>query len=149
MARGKYLVHGDAQTVSTAITVLEVAAPSTAVLIVHRAWIAALTTTAGAARWRILRKSGSITGTAAPPTPAPIDASAASGATVKWLATNEGTDGTVLWESVFRLDGGEGLYLPVPEERIIVPPSGIIAIKFPAAPTSNSYTFGMMYEELG
>lgn len=149
MARGTYYVHADAQTVSTAITILEVTAPSTAILRIVRAWCACNTSTAGAARLRLLRKTGTITGTATPPTPAPLDASAASGATIKWLATAEGTDGTVLYESVFRLDGGEFLYLPVPEERIIVPPSGIIALKFPAAPTSGSYSFGFGYEEIG
>jgi hypothetical protein len=149
MARGFYSVHGDAQTISTAITILEVAAPSTAALKILRAWVSGNTTTAGAARIRILRKSGTITGTASPPSAIPLDASATSGATIKWIATGEGTDGNVVIEEVFRLDGGTWLYLPVPEERIIVPPSGIVALKFAAAPASTAFSFGFVYEELG
>lgn len=149
MARGLYTVHGDAQTISTAITALEVTAPATAILKVYRCWmeqssVATSTTT----RIRLLRKTGTITGTGSPPTPTPVDASAASGATVKWVATVEGTDGNVLIEEAFNYLNG-WVWLPVPEERIIVPPSGIIALKFPAAPTSAVWTFGMDYEEIG
>src|SRR5260370_168271 len=124
MARGKYSYSFQAQTVSTAITLLEITAPSTAVLVIYRAWINANTTTAGAANIRLLRKPGTITGTAPPPPPAPLDASAASGATVKWKATGEGTDGNIIYDDWFRVDGGPWVWLPVPEERIIVPPSG-------------------------
>jgi hypothetical protein len=149
MARGTYYVHGDAQTISTAITILEVAAPSTAILRIKEAWVEqSSSTTSAMARIRILRKSGTITGTASPPTPAPVGAEAASGATVKWVATGEGTDGTVILERTFNILNGF-YWLPVPEMYIVVPPSGIIALKFPAAPTSASYSFGFGYEELG
>lgn len=149
MARGMYTVHGDAQTVSTAITILEVAAPATAILKIYRAWVEqSSVTTSTATRIRLLRKTGTITGTATPPTPTAVDASAASGVTVKWIATVEGTDGNVLIEEAFNYLNG-WVWLPVPEERIIVPPSGIIALKFPAAPTSAAWTFGFDYEEIG
>lgn len=138
-----------AQTVSTAITILEITAPSTNALIIHRAWIFAATTTAGVVEVQLLRKSAACTGTASPPTPAPLDASAASGATVRWKATAEGTAGNILYDSGMRLDGGEWVYLPVPEERIIVPPSGIIALKFATAPASTNFSAGIIYEELG
>ena len=149
MARGLYTVHGDAQTISTAITLLEVTAPSTAILKVYRAWVEqSSVTTSTTTRIRLLRKTGTITGTASPPTPTAVDASASSGVTVKWIATAEGTDGNILIEEAFNFLNG-WVWLPVPEERIIVPPSGIIALKFPAAPTSASWTFGMDYEEIG
>lgn len=147
MARGVYSVHGDAQTVSTAITLLQITAPAASAIFITRVWIAANTTTAGAARIRILRKTGGITGTASPPTPTALDGTASSGATIAWIATAEGTDGNILYESVFRMDGGEYLWLPVPEERIFVPAAGIVAMKFPAAPASNSFSFGMDYIE--
>ena len=150
MAYGVYDVHGDAQTVATAITILEVTAPATAILRIIRAYTGANSSTAGSTRIRILRKTGTITGTAAPPTPAPLGAYAASGATIKWIATAEGTDGTVIHEEPMRLDGGTWIWVPVSEREIItVPPSGIIALKFPAAPTSSSFTFGFTYEEMG
>lgn len=150
MASGTYDVHGDAQTVATAITLLEITAPSTAILRVFRAWVSGNSSTAGSARIRILRKTGTITGTASPPTPSPIGASAASGAVVKWVATAEGTDGAVVHEETMRIDGGTWMWAALKEsEMIIVPPSGILALKFPAAPTSTAWTFGMSYDEIG
>lgn len=150
MAAGTYDVHGDAQTVATAITILELTAPATAILRVFRAWVSANTSTAGSGRIRLLRKSATITGTASPPTPSPLGAFASSGATVKWIATAEGTDGTILHEETFRLDGGSWTWAALKEsEMIIVPPSGILALKFPAAPTSNAFSFGFSYDEVG
>jgi hypothetical protein len=149
MARGVYSYSAQAQTVSTAITILELTAPSTAVLRLIRAWISANTTTAAAINPQILRKSVACTGTASPPTPRPIDASAASGVAQRWKATAEGTAGDILYSEFARADGGPWIWLPLPDERIIVPPSGIIALKFATAPASNSFDFGFIYEELG
>lgn len=149
-ASGTYTVHGDAQAVSTAITILEVTAPSVSCLQLIRAWVGQSSSTSSAmARIQILRKSATITGTASPPTPRPLEIGMpASGVTVKWIATGEGTDGVLLDEETFNILNG-WLWLPVPEERIWVPPSGIIALKFPAAPTSANWTFGMTFREIG
>lgn len=151
MARGSYEVHADGQTVSTAITVLEVTAPATAILRILTAYCSVQgATTPISARFRLLRKSGTITGTASPPTANPTGADAASGVTVKWLASAEGTDGVVIFEDdVQYLQSPGWLYLPVERRRVIVPPSGIIALKFPAAPTSGVFSFGIAYEEEG
>jgi len=149
MAKGEYWTHGDAQTVSTAITILELTAPSTAIEILTRWWInQSSVTTSTATRGRLLRKTATVTGTASPPTPAPRGADAASGATVKWIATAEGTDGTVVDEDGFNYLNG-WLIIPGEPEQVIVPPSGIVALKFPAAPTSASWTFGMAHREVG
>lgn len=149
MARGKYEVHGDAQTVSTAITILELTAPSTAIVRLLRAYVfQSSVSTSTMARVRVLRKSATITGTASPPTPAPLGADAAAGSTAKWIATAEGTDGTVVKEETFNYLIG-WLWVPGADEKIVVPPSGIIAIKFPAAPTSATFSFGFVFEEEG
>ena len=150
MARGLYTVHGDAQAVSTAITILEVTAPSTAVLEIKRACVEqSSVTTSAQARIRLLRKTGTITGTASPPSAIPIDAAASSGVTIKWIATAEGTDGNVIYEENFNILNG-WLWVPASAmERIIVPPSGLIALKFPAAPTSANWTFGFVWVEIG
>jgi len=150
MACGVYTVHGDAQTVATAITILEITAPSGAALQILRAWVQqSSSTTSAMARIRILRKTATITGTASPPAPIKLSpGDNAAGTTAKWLATAEGTDGDVIIEETFNILNG-WLYLPVPEERIWVPPSGILALKFPAAPTSASYSFGFVFEENG
>ena len=148
MAYGVYSVHADAQTISTAITVLEITAPSGCGLEIYRAWCQqSNSTTSAMARIQILRKSGSITGTATPPAAVPTNSGmAASAATIKWKATAEGTDGVIVLEEAWNVLNG-WLYLPVPEERIFVPASTIIALKFPAAPPSAAYTYGILYEE--
>jgi hypothetical protein len=148
MARGFYAYHMDAQAVSTAITILEVAAPATAVLRLIRAWCSQSNSTTSAMNTiEIVRKTATITGAATPPSVIPLDGSAASGVTQKWKATAEGTDGNIVYADAFNVLNG-WLWLPVPEERIIVPPSGIIALKFPSAPASANYTAGLLWEEI-
>lgn len=151
MAAGRYTVVTEAQTISTAITILELTAPSTAVLRLVKAWVTqhSVTTSAGF-RIQLLRKTATITGTATPPTPRPtLVGYAASGCTVKHVATAEGTDGVVLdADGMNHLNG----YIWVPTDQwsnIYVPPSGIIALKFPAAPTSASWAAGFEWDELG
>ena len=149
MARGFYSVVSKAQTVSTAITILEITAASTNTLKIIRAWVnQSSITTSAQVNIQLLRKSGTVTSAASAPSALALDASASSGVTVKWKATAEGTDGNVLIDEGFNVLNG-WLYLPVPEERIIVPPSGIIALKFIAAPTSATYNWGMVWEEIG
>lgn len=146
MARGIYAARMDNISVSTAITILQVTAPATAVLELIRAWVSGNTTTSAGQRIQLLRKSAAATGTTAV-TPAPLDGSAAAGSTAGRNATGEGTDGTVLYEDMFNVVSG-WLWLPVPEERIWVPPSGVIALKFPAAPAATNFTAGIVYREL-
>lgn len=149
MARGRYEVHGDAQTVSTAITLLEITAPATAVLMISKIWVnQSNVTTSAQTRVRILRKSVSITGAATPPTPVPLGSDGASGTTVKWLATVEGTDGFVVVEDSFNYLNGYIWQAISPDMRMVVAPSTILAIKFPAAPSSATFTFGMEFEEV-
>jgi hypothetical protein len=147
---GIYSVHGDAQTVSTAITILELTAPATGALEIIRAWVSqASSTTSAMNRIQLLRKTATVTSAASAPTPVPAQVGqAASGITVKWKATAEGTDGVIYQDDAFNILSGY-LYLPVPEERIWVPPSGIVALKFPGAPTSANYSFGFVFREVG
>lgn len=150
MARGYYTANTGNQTISTAITILEITAPSSASLIIRKAWVNESTiTTAAQARIQLLRKTATITGTASPPSAVAFDGSASSGVTIKWKATAEGTDGNVIVDEGFYIPSGWFWVPPVPEERLIVPPSGIIALKFPAAPTSAGWSFGINWEELG
>jgi len=149
MARGRYEVHGDAQTVSTAITLLEITAPATAALMISKIWVnQSSVTTSAQTRIRILRKTATITGTAAAPTPVPLGSDSASGTTVKWLATVEGTDGNVVVEDSFNYLNGYIWQAISPDMRMVVAPSTILAIKFPAAPSSATFTFGMEFEEI-
>ena len=147
MATGQFTVSAQNQTISTAITILELTVQSGAAIFITGAWISAGTTTAGTARIQLLKKSGTVTGTATPPTPVMTNGTGSSGITVKWKATAEGTDGGIIREYNFRLDGGDVYWLPIPQGQIFVGAGGIIAMKFPGAPASNSYSFGFEYTE--
>lgn len=61
---------------------------------------------------------------------------AASGVSVNRNVTTQGTTPTVVYSEVFNVQAG-WLYQPVPEERIWVPPSGVIAVELPTAPTDS------------
>lgn len=138
----------DSRAVSTAITVLELTAPSTMALEITRAWMTQYSSATSAQMDVVLlRKAATITGTSI--TPVPLSPGlAATSATAKRTATAEGTDGDILaGDGVNVLTGW--LWLPTPEERIIVPPSGRIAIKCPSAPPSATYRYGMYYREIG
>lgn len=148
VSTGTYEVHGDAQTVATAITILEVTAPATGMYKLLRAYVnQSSVTTSTTTRIRLLRKSGTITGTASPPSAVPTQVGqAAFDGTVKWIATVEGTDGVFIKEEAFNyLSGWELVFGDA--EAPWVPPSGIIALKFPAAPTSASWTFGLVLQQ--
>lgn len=153
-ASGFYTVVGEAQTIATAITALEITATAAQMMRVYRAWMTQTGLTASARiRVQVLRKTATITGTASPPTARPEQVSgAAFDGTVKWVATAEGTDGVVLdAQAVDVLNGYEygGEHLKQTRAGLWVPPSGIIAIKFPAAPSSASWTFGFALEVVG
>lgn len=148
MASGRYTAISFG-TISTAITMMEITAPSTACLEIYRAWVAN-TANAGflSAKVQINRKTVSVTGAATPPTPAPLEVGMpASGVTVKHNATAEGTDGDILFIDSFNM--ASWVYLPIPEERIWVPPSGILAIKFAGAPAIGIWSYGFTWREIG
>jgi hypothetical protein len=63
-----------------------------------------------------------------------------------FTASGEGTDGNDIYGSGFNTLIGF-LYLPLPEERIYVPPSGIIALKFMNAPASKTWDAGITFKE--
>lgn len=155
MARGIFSVVAEDQNVSTAITILELTAPATAIVEILRAWCnvsgGTAAVTSAILRMQLLRKTGTITGTASPPTIRGFDGGAAVGSTVKWKATAEGTDGNILDSEGFNVLSGGYLWVPTTQRnRIIIPPSGLIALKFPAAPAANlNFTFGFEFEEVG
>lgn len=138
----------DSRVVSTAITVLELTAPSTMMLRVIRAWFTNTSTaTSSESDAVLIRKTATITGTSI--TPAPLEKSGpAATFTAKRTATVEGTDGDIVAGEGFNVLNG-WLFVPVPEERPIVPPSGLIALKLIAAPASATYRYGITVEEIG
>lgn len=145
---GIYVARLDAVSVAAARTLVQLNAPATRVLEVIRAWVQFDTTTSGSQDIRLKRVTTAGTGTAfAPILLRPADAAAAT--TVTTNHTAEGTLGAELWrEEVNVLNGF--LWLPVPEERIIVGPSGRLALDLPVAPAAAVVvTAGIVWAEIG
>lgn len=140
--------------VTGAITLVQIKAGSARLVTILRAWCGQSNLTASAMqRIQILRKSAAATVSSA--TPLLLDAGDAAAGSVGGTAatgTNasvEGTDGDVLVDTDFNVLNG-WLWVPTPEERIIVGPAGFIAIKFPGAPASSMTTSaGFLFGEQG
>lgn len=138
----------DTRTVATAITVLQLTAPSTmAVEILSASATQSTSVTSAAAEIALVRKSAAATVTALTPLrlfPGGPAASSTGGRT----ATAEGTDTDLVIQEGFNILNG-WVYTPVPEERIFVPPSAIIGLKFTAAPTSATWKTRIVFREIG
>ncbi len=144
MAR-QYIVRNSA-TVATAITIVQITAPATSGVTLMRAWVTqSSSTTSAQAVIQINRKSATATGTAYTPVKLNTGDGAAV-ATALHTASAEGTDTDILIREGFNILNG-WLYLPIPEERIQIPPSGILGLKFPTAPASATYEYGVAFEE--
>lgn len=133
-----YSVAMQAVSVSSAITLLQIKAGSTGALQLLRVRISQSNQTSSAMqRAQILRKTAAATVTSyTPKLYDPGDAAAQAVGGVAATGTNasvEGTDGNVLYEETFNVLNGM-LWIPTPEERIVVPASGFIAVKFADAP---------------
>lgn len=150
----RYVIKHDDISVSTAISIIQLKSGASSISRILRAWVTQKTLTTNAyQRVQIVRKSGAATVTAF--TPLLVDpgdgAAKAAGSTsgTGITASAEGTDTDILINEAFSILNG-WLYLPVPEERIIVPPAGIIALKFPSAPGSAmNVSAGILFEEEG
>jgi hypothetical protein len=146
-----YTITMEAQSISTAITILQLTAASDAVVKVTGAWVTQSgSTTSATQRVQLLRKSTAATGTTAVTArPAGIG-EVAFGGSAGHTATGEGTDGVVYIAEAFNWLAGWRWTAASDKEALIVPPSGVVAIKFPAAPTSaQTVTAGMIFEEIG
>lgn len=145
---GNVYSASNSATVSTAITVMQLQAASGNPIVILRAWVTQESSTTSAQTGiQLLRKTATITGSGA--TEVKLNpTSPTATATALHTATVEGTDGDILVEEGFNILNG-WLYLPVPEERPVVDPSGFIALKFSAAPSSATYDYGFVWMELG
>jgi hypothetical protein len=135
-------------TISTAITIIQVVAASTKPLVLVRAWVTESASAAAAqAGIEIVRKSAAGTTTAVTPVPVRPSQGTAS-FTAGHNASAEGT--------VTDVHDGEGmnvvngwLWLATPDEQIVVPASGILGVRFAAAPASQTWRYGMTVVEIG
>lgn len=135
-------------SVSTAISLIEFTGPTDAIVQLLDAWITQdASVTSAEVVVAILRKTAAGTGTSF--TARLLEPSdAAFGGTVRTNMTAEGTAGDILVREGFNVLNGF-YHRPVPESRIIVPPSGILAIKFVVAPAAITISAGMTFEEIG
>lgn len=151
-----YVLRNGGVTIATAITALQLKAGVNGPIEILRAWATqASSTTSAQCSLALVRKTAAATVTTAVagthlnklnPVFPTADASlgvSASGIT----GTVEGTDGDILFDQGLNALGG-WLYAPVPEERIIVPQAGIIALKFLDAPGSAKWYCGIVFREL-
>jgi hypothetical protein len=149
-----YSVTMKQTAVTTAITLIQIKAGASNVLRVLRAWVSQSNQTSSAQlSVAILRKTGAATVTSA--TPLLLDkGDAASGAVGGAAATGvnatvEGTNGDILVQASFSVLNG-WLWVPVPEERIIVGPAGIIGLTLITAPGASMTTdAGIIFGEEG
>lgn len=154
MAR-TYVIN-DSRATSTAITVLQIKAVNSSVEII-RAWAnQTSSTTSAQCNIMLVRKSTPATVTAL--TPLLMDggdaASRAVGGTAATgrTASNEGVNADILIEEGFNVLNG-WLYLPVPEERIVLSPAtatlATLGLTFVSAPPSATWDFGIVFREIG
>jgi len=150
-----YVLRNQA-TVSTAITVLQLLAGANNGFLILRASVSQRgSTTSAQEDIALVRKSAAATVTAAvlgttlfktdPNMASPSLTLSTTGTGV--TASAEGTDSDQILREGFNVLNG-WLYLPVPEERIYVPPAGIIGMKFLTAPASQTWDFEMVIQEV-
>ena len=146
-----YVVNDQARTIATGITILQIKAGAVPLELIRAMLSQKSSTTSTQERIQIVRKSVAATVTSI--TPAQVNnpndpAALAVGSTSGTGRTGsaEGTDGTILVDDAFNILNG-WLWLPTPDERIWVPPSGIIALKFPLAPASQAWNAALYFKE--
>jgi hypothetical protein len=134
MAR-TYSIDTTIAALSTAKDILRVSAPATAVLELIRVEVTQDTSeTSEQLPLSIYRASTAGTGTARTPRPYEVgDPAAAATAVSDLSADTTKSPAEPLWTSAQNVLAG-WLYHPVPDERIVVPPSGSIAVRLETAP---------------
>lgn len=156
MAFPEYILSNNGVTISTAITALQLKAGTNGPIEILRAWATqANSTTSAQCSVALVRKSAAATVTTGVagttvlkqnPLNPTTDASLGTSAT-GITASAEGTNGEIAHVEGFNILSGF-TYLPTPEERIIVPQGGIIALTFLDAPASAKWYCGIHFREL-
>ncbi len=155
MAQGHYyVVNSGPVACSVAATLIQIVASSTVPLELIEARVSeTVSVTSTKVRIQINRKTvaaGAMTAFTPLLVNAVDSAAAAAGGpalTAVYLASQtEGTDSDILVQDTFNILS-PWLYLPVPEQRIIVPPSGIICLKIPVG-VAGTYESSIVFREI-
>lgn len=147
-----YTIKHDNIAVAGAITIMQLKAGPNSICKIHRISLSQSgSTTSAQVRIQVLRKSGAATVTSF--TPLQMDAGDGAAKSVGGVsatgitATVEGTNTDILLTETFNALTG-WLYLPTPEERIIVGAAGILGVTFPVNP-ALTITGELVFEEIG
>lgn len=145
----RYSVQVNAQAVTTAKDLVRVSAPATMVLVVMRAWVSQSgNVTSEQSRVIIQRASNTQTGTTETPEKLEVGDPGAT-FTSQSLTTDHTLTGDPPVDEGFNWVSGY-LWVPAPEERIWVPPSGNLVLRLAVAPSaSKSVSAGLIVGEVG
>jgi hypothetical protein len=138
-----------AATWSTAITILQARAHATRPLVVVRAWLESTATVTAPGQIQLIRQTTAGTMTTLSPGPLPMRPNVpTAGFTAGHTATAEPTAGDIIVPEFFNVVNG-WLWLPTPDEQVVIPAAGFLGMKFSAAPASQSWIAGMNLVEIG
>ncbi|MES1993141.1 MAG: hypothetical protein V4457_05945 [Pseudomonadota bacterium] len=151
-----YNLSNNGVSISSAITALQLKAGVNGPIEIMRASLTQSSiTTSGQCLGGLIRKSAAATVTIAVagtnlkklnPAAPTADASLGTAAT-GFTASAEGSDSDLTTQRGFNtLNGWE--YLPIPEERMMVPQAGICGLKFLSSPTSATWVAEIAFREL-
>lgn len=136
-------------THATAITILQARAHATRPLVVIRAWCESAGTATAIATIQLARQTTAGTMTTLSPGPLPMRPNVpTAGMTAGHTATVEPTTTDVLVHESFNVVNG-WLWLPTPDEQIVIPAAGFLGMKFSIAPATQTWTYGMTVVEIG
>lgn len=145
----RYSVQVNAQAVTAAKDLVRISAPSTMVLCVLRAWVSQSGgVTSEQNRVLLQRASDAQTGTSETPQAIEVGDPAAT-FTAQTLTTDHTLTGDPIIDEGFNWVSGY-LWVPAPEDRIWVPPSGRLVLRLASAPSaSKTVSAGMTVVEVG
>lgn len=145
----KYTVGVNAVAITTAKDLIRISAPATMVLCVTRAWVTQSgSVTSEQSRAIIQRASDSIAGTTETPRSFEVNDPAAT-FTCESVTTDHTLTLDPLEDEGFNWVSGF-LWVPAPEERIWVPPSGRLVLRLAVAPSaSKTVSAGLNVIEIG
>jgi hypothetical protein len=148
-----YVVTTSKASFATAQTIVQIATPSTKPIQIIRVSVSQEGYTTSSGLGVLLYKGGATMTWTSPTTvtPAklnPSDAAASSTVTAWGTSASDGTSPTNLIEDGFN-SLSSYLYLPVPEERIVIPASSWFCVKLLGTVPSSTWDCNIVYQELG
>ncbi len=144
-----YSVLMDAVSVSAAKDLLRLSAPADAVVVVHEVTVSQeASETSEQVAIQLQRASTDGTGTSATPRPMEVGSTAFGGTAVVNL-TADTTPGDILRREAANLLSGYK-YLPTPETRPVISPSGRFVVRLEDAPAAaRTMSVEVIFEEIG